>query len=73
MTVHTVCPYCQHQAFDEAEECCDSCGFHRQCFYCQTVISDKEAAALNNPKHCGDPACAREYWDEANVAWTDAL
>lgn len=73
MNTHTACPYCQRDAFDEADESCDACGFHRTCCYCGTTISDQEAATLNIPKACTDPACHRQYWDEANIAWTDNL
>ena len=73
MTHLTPCPWCQRPFFDEDEEGCTACGFQRQCPYCGTVISDADAMLLNNPKHCGAPACSKQFWDETNIPWQDKV
>ena len=72
MTYET-CPFCWHTSFNSLEECCDDCGFHRVCRICESIITDSDAITLPNPYVCADPGCQKQYWDEANIAWTDNL
>jgi hypothetical protein len=72
-TQYEQCPWCRLDLYDEDQGCCDGCGFHRSCTYCGIVIADADAMLLNNPKHCGQPACTKEFWDEANITWEDQL
>lgn len=71
----TLCPWCRHVTFDETEECCDHCNFHRRCPICLLVVTDAEAETLGNPETCGAAACRQEWWDQANIDdnWGDTL